>query len=112
MAYAMNFEVYKSMDTLEAAVDLDKTHFFAQLKLSELFYRLRALPRAEEETLKAVHLARNGWELSLAHKQLHEVRRLIHDGTQKPAWTKSLKIPTIILTAMVVAFSLLMVVTK
>src|SRR6266436_211515 len=44
MAYAMNFEVYKSMDTLETAVNLDETHFFAQMKLSELFYRLRALP--------------------------------------------------------------------
>jgi hypothetical protein len=112
MAYAMNFEVYKSMDTLETAVDLDETHFFAQMKLSELFYRLRALPKAEEETLKAVHLARNGWELSLARKQLQEIRRLIHDGTQKPAWTKSLKMPVIVVTAMVVVFSLLMVVTK
>ncbi len=112
MAYAMNFEVYKSMDTLETAVNLDETHFFAQMKLSELFYRLRALPKAEEETLKAVHLARNGWELSLARKQLQEIRRLTHDGTQKPAWTKSLKMPTIILAAMVVVFSLLMVVTK
>ena len=112
MAYAMNFEVYKSMDTLETAVNLDETHFFAQMKLSELFYRLRALPKAEEETLKAVQLARNGWELSLARKQLQEIRRLIHDGTQKPAWTKSLKMPTIILTAMVVVFSLLIVVTK
>jgi hypothetical protein len=112
MAYAMNFEVYKSMDTLETAVNLDETHFFAQMKLSELFYRLRALPKAEEETLKAVHLARNGWELSLARKQLQEIRRLIHDGTQKPAWTKSLKMPTIVITAMVVVLSLLIVVTK
>ena len=112
MAYAMNFEVYKSMDALEAAVNLDETHFFAQLKLSELFYRLRALPRAEEETLKAVDLARNGWELSLARKQLQEIRRLIHEGTQKPAWTKSLKMPALVLVAMVVVFSILMVVTK
>ena len=67
---------------------------------------------AEEETLKAVDLARNGWELSLARKQLQEVRRLIHDGTQKPAWTKSLKMPAMVLVAMVVAFSVLMVVTK
>jgi hypothetical protein len=112
MAYAMNFEVYKSMDTLETAVKLDKTHFFAQLKLSELFYRLRALPRAEEETLKAVHLAQNGWELSLARKQLQEIRRLIHNGTQKPAWTKSLKMPVLALVAMAAFFSLLMMVTK
>lgn len=112
MAYAMNFDVYKSMDALETAVSLDEMHFFAQLKLSELFYRLRALPRAEEETLKAVHLAQNGWELSLARKQLQEIRRLIHDGTQKPAWTKSLKVPAMVLAAMVVAFSVLMVVIK
>jgi len=112
MAYAMNYDVYKSMDALETAVSLDQSHFFAQLKLSELFYRLRALPKAEEETLKAVHLAQNGWELSLARKQLQEIRRLIHDGTQKPAWTKSLKMPVVVLLAMVVVFSLMMVVTK
>jgi hypothetical protein len=112
MAYAMNYNVYKSMDALETAVNLDPTHFFGQFKLSELFYRLRALPRAEQETLKAVHLAQNGWELSLARKQLQEIRRLIHDGTQKPAWTKSLKVPAMVLIAMVVVFSLLMVVTK
>src|SRR6266481_2958432 len=44
MAYAMNYDVYKSMDALEAAVGLDDTHFFAQMKYSELLYRLRALP--------------------------------------------------------------------
>ena len=91
MAYAMNYEAYKSMDTLEAAVRLDETHFFAQLKYSELLYRLRALPRAEEETLKALNLAGNGWELSLARKQLQEIRRLIREGTQKPEWNKSLE---------------------
>jgi len=112
MAYAMNFEAYKSMDALEAAVNLDQAHFLAQLKLSELFYRLRALPRAEEETLKAVDLAGNGWELSLARKQLQEIRRLIREGTQKPAWVKSLKVPALALVAMVVVFSIAMVVTK
>jgi hypothetical protein len=112
MAYAMNYDVYKSMDVLEAAVSLDQTHFLAQLKLSELFYRLRALPKAEEETLKAVHLAQNGWELSLARKQLQEIRRLIHEGTQKPAWVKSLKTPALAFVAMVVVIGLIMVVTK
>jgi len=112
MAYAMNYEAYKSMDALEAAVNLDETHFFAQLKLSELFYRLRALPKAEEETLKAVNLAQNGWELSLARKQLQEIRRLIHEGTQKPAWVKSLKMPALAAVAMVIVFSLVMVVMK
>ena len=95
MAYAVNYEAYKSMDALEAAVKLDETHFFAQLKLAELFYRLRALPKAEEETLKAVNLAGNGWELSLARKQLQEIRRLIREGTQKPEWNKPLRTPSL-----------------
>jgi len=112
MAYAMNFEAYKSMDVLEYAVQLDETHFLAQLKLAELFYRLRALPKAEQETLKAVNLARNGWELSMARKQLQEIRKLIHDGTQKPAWVKSLKVPALALVAVVLMFSLASVVMK
>src|SRR4051794_16462740 len=43
MAYAMNLDVYKSMDALEFAVACEPDHFFAQLKLAELNYRLRAL---------------------------------------------------------------------
>ncbi len=56
----MNYDVYKSIDTLETAISLDNTHFFAQMKYAELMYRLRALECAETETLKAVDLACNG----------------------------------------------------
>jgi hypothetical protein len=112
MAYAMNYDVYKSMDALEAAVLLDGTHFFAQMKYAELFYRLRALPRAEEETLKAVNLAQNGWELSIAKRQLQEIRRLIREGTQKPEWNKPLKTPALVLLGMTVILSLIVVVLK
>lgn len=112
MAYAMNYEAYKSMDVLEAAVRLDKKHFFAQLKYSELLYRLRALPRAEQETLKALKLAGNGWELSLARNQLQEIRRLIREGTQKPEWNKALKRPAMLLLAALVFLSLIMKVWK
>jgi hypothetical protein len=76
MAYAVNYEVYKSMDALEAATSIDPTHFWGQLKLGELNYRLRALTRAEQETLKAVDLAQNGWQLSLARKQLQQIREM------------------------------------
>ncbi len=112
MAYAMNFEVYKSMDALEEAVALDKTHFFAQLKYSELFARLRALERAEEETIKAVELAGNGWELSLARKQLQEIRQRRRDGTQKPTWSKPLRTPALALLALVVVLFTVAVILK
>src|SRR5215813_12389829 len=66
MAHAVNYDVYRSMDALEAARRLDPTHFWAQLKYAELQYRLRALPLAEEEAKKAMDLAQNGWHLALA----------------------------------------------
>lgn len=100
MAHAMNYEPYKSMDALESARELEPENFFAQLKYSELLYRLRILFRAEEETIKAIDLAVNPWELSLARKQLQEIRRLMREGTQKPAWTKPLTTPAIVLAAM------------
>ena len=112
MAYAMDFSVYKSMDALEAAVQLDQTHFFAQFKYAELLYRLRALPRAEEETVKALDLAGNGWEFAMARKQLQEIRALWRNGTQKPAWTKSLRVPVAVLLGLAAVASVATVVYK
>jgi hypothetical protein len=112
VAYAMNYEVYKSMDALEAAVGLDETHFFAQMKYSELLYRLRALERAEEETVKAVKLAGNGWELSLARKQLQDIRQKRREGTQKPTWDKPLKTPALALLGLIIVLSLVVVIWK
>lgn len=106
MAHAMNYDVYKSMDALERAIELDGDHFFAQFKYSELLYRLRALPWSEEETLKAFELAKNHWQLSLARKQLLEIRRLKREGTQKPAWTKPLTIPALAIFFLTVFLSL------
>jgi len=112
MAYAMNYEVYKSMDTLEAAVKMDETHFFAQLKYSELNYRLRALVVAEEETIKAVNLAGNAWELSLARKQLQEIRRLRREGSQKPTWNKPLRSPTLVLLGLMAVSTVILLIWK
>ena len=106
MAHAMNYDVYRSMDALECAVQLEPENFFAQLKLAELFYRLRALVRAEQETLKAVELATTSWEISLARKQLQEIRRLSREGTQKPEWTKPLVAPAMVLLIMTVILCL------
>lgn len=106
MAHAMNYDVYKSEDALEAAIQIEPDNFFAQLKYSELHYRLRALVRAEQETFKAIDLATNGWELSLARKQLQEIRALMCSGTQKPEWTKPLTTPAFCLLAMTIILCL------
>ena len=94
MARAMNFEAYKSIDALEKAIAIDPNNFWAQLKYAELHYRLRALPKAEKEMLLALELAGSYLEASVAKKHLLEIRRLIREGSQKPAWTKPLLAPT------------------
>jgi tetratricopeptide (TPR) repeat protein len=106
MAYAMNFDVYKSMDALEAAIEIEPTYFFAQLKYGELYYRLRAAVRAEQETLKALDLATNPWEYSMARHLLQEIRKAMREGTQKPEWTKPLAHPAVCLLALMVIFCL------
>jgi tetratricopeptide (TPR) repeat protein len=106
MAYAMNYEVYKSMDALEAAIEIEPSYFFAQLKYGELHYRLRALVRAEQETIKALDLAANPWEFSVARRLLQEIRKAMREGTQKPEWTKPLMNPSICLLALMAIFSL------
>ena len=105
MAYAMNYEVYKSMDALETAIELAPDHFFAHLKYAELHYRIRALVRAEEETIKALDLATNTWEFSVARNQLQQIRRLMREGTQRPEWTKPLKNPALCLVGMAMILS-------
>jgi len=108
MAYAVNYDVYKSMDALEAATTLDPTHFWAQLKFAELQYRLRALVLAEKETLRAVDLAQNTWQLSLARRQLQEIRALNRASTRNVTWDKPLTIPALVLSAMVVLMFVMM----
>jgi hypothetical protein len=110
MAQAMNHEAYLSMDALDRARRLDPEHFWAQYKFSELLYRLRALPRAEQETKRALELAQDGWQLSMARKQLQEIRRLIREGTQKPEWTKPLGRPAAWVLLFAVAASLAVVI--
>ena len=108
MAYAVNYEVYKSMDALEAATLIDPTHFWGQLKLGELNYRLRALTRAEQETLKAVDLAQNGWQLSLARKQLQQIREMSRESIRNVTWDKPLVAPVIAFSAMIAVMFVVM----
>ena len=100
MAYAMNYDVYKSMDALEQARAIDGTNFWAQMKFAELHYRLRTLRVAEDETRKAIELAENMWKLGVARRQMQEIRRLTREGTRNVSWTKSLVPPTIALSVM------------
>ncbi|MGO9240166.1 MAG: hypothetical protein ACLQBJ_05080 [Bryobacteraceae bacterium] len=93
------------MDAFQAARRLDPENYLAQLKYSELLYRLRALPLAEAETLRALDLAQDNIQLAMARRQLQEIHRLARKGTKKPEWSKSLGWPAILLVLCTVAAS-------
>lgn len=95
IAHAMNYDPQGSMDALEEARSIEPENFFAQLKYSELLFRLRIMDRAEEETIRALDLACSVAELALARQQLCEIRRLKRSGLARPLWTKSLKFQAI-----------------
>jgi hypothetical protein len=103
MAHAVNYDVYKSMDALEDARTVDPDNFWAQLKYAELHYRLRALNRAEVETRRAADLAANPFQLTLARKQMQEIRTLKHSCIRNVEWTKPLTVPAVVFSVMIVA---------
>jgi hypothetical protein len=108
MAHAVNYDVYKSMDALEAARALEPENFWAQLKYAELHYRLRALSKAEVETRKAADLAQNPLQLAIARKQMLEIRQLLHGCVRNVHWTKPLTTPALVFSLMLVAMFVVM----
>jgi tetratricopeptide (TPR) repeat protein len=108
VAYAMNCDVDRSMEALEEAVALAPNSFWPQLKFAELHFRLRVLNKAEEQTLKALNLATNSWQFSIARKQLQEIRALKHTAVRNVEWTKPLTAPTLVLSAMLLAIFAIM----
>ena len=101
MAHAVNYDVPRSMEALEMAVSLDPDNFWASLKYAELHYRLRVLNRAEALTTTALNLATNGWQLSLARKQLHEIRVLRRSSGRDLSWKMPILGPILALSATV-----------
>ena len=108
MAYAMNYDVYKSMDALEDARVVEPDNFWAQLKYAELHYRLRALNKAEEETRRAADLAQSPIQLAIARKQMADIRTLKHGCVRNVHWTKPLTVPALMLSAGVVLMFVVM----
>jgi hypothetical protein len=107
MAYAVNYDVTKSIDALETATEVEPNHFWAQLKYGELQYRLRVLMHAEATTLKAETLAENPWQLSLARKQLKEIRKLTGGKSLQPGLVKPKRlVPALLVSALIVVVGL------
>lgn len=108
IAHAVNYDVYKSLDSLENARAVDPEHFWAQLKYAELHYRLRALNKAEEETRRAAELAQTPLQLAIARKQMKDIRELKHTCVRNVEWTKPLTTPAVLFSIMVIAMFAIM----
>ena len=60
---------------------------------------------ASELASRALDLATCAWEMDVARKQLQEIRRLMREGTQKPAWAKPLWPPVLLMIAILAVLS-------
>jgi tetratricopeptide (TPR) repeat protein len=83
MALCVNFNVQEAIEELREGVRLAPDSFIAQLKMGELWMRLRVIEKAEEHTHQAALLARNMMQSELARRQAANLRTLVHNGIKR-----------------------------
>jgi cytochrome c-type biogenesis protein CcmH/NrfG len=83
MALCVNFDAQAAMEELRESVRLAPNSFIAQLKLGELWMRLRVVDKAEEHTRLAGLLAQNLAQAELARRQAAGLRTMTRQGIQR-----------------------------
>ena len=83
MALCVDFKVEDAIEELREGVRLAPDSFIAQLKMGELWMRLRVIEKAEEHTHQAALLARNMMQSELARRQAATIRTLVHNGIKR-----------------------------
>src|SRR5713101_4167364 len=83
MALCVDFKVVYDIEELREGVRLAPDSFIAQLKMGELWMRLRVTEKAEEHTHQAALLARNMMQSELARRQAATIRTLVHNGIKR-----------------------------
>jgi hypothetical protein len=83
MALCVDFKVQDAIEELREGVRLAPDSFIAQLKMGELWMRLRVIEKAEEHTRQAALLARNMMQTELARKQAATIRGYVHNGVKR-----------------------------
>jgi hypothetical protein len=91
MALCVNLEVPNAIEELREGVRLAPNSFIAQLKMGELWMRLRVMDKAEEHTLRAARLGTNMAQAELARRQAATIRTMRREGIErggyKSPWT-------------------------
>ncbi len=83
MALCVDFQVQDAIEELREGVRLAPDSFIAQLKMGELWMRLRVIEKAEDHTRQAALLARNMMQSELARKQAATIRGLLQNGVKR-----------------------------
>ena len=83
MALCVNLDVHPAIEELKESVRLAPNSFIAQLKLGELWMRLRVIDKAEEHTKLASLLAQNLSQADLARKQAGTIRTMKREGIER-----------------------------
>src|SRR5437660_5749392 len=83
MALCVNLDPQAAIEQLEESVRLAPNSFIAQLKLGELWMRLRACDKAEEHTRLASLLAQSLAQSEMARRQASSIRTLRREGIER-----------------------------
>src|SRR3979490_3579034 len=83
MALCVNLEVQEAMEELREGVRLAPDSFIAQLKMGELWMRLRVCEKAKEHTHQAALLAQNMAQSELARRQAATIRTMMREGGER-----------------------------
>jgi hypothetical protein len=83
MALCVNLDAQAAIGQLEESVRLAPNSFIAQLKLGELWMRLRAMQKAEEHTRMAGLLAQSLAQSELARRQAATIRTMRREGIER-----------------------------
>lgn len=83
MALCVNLEVPDAIEELREGVRLAPDSFIANLKMGELWMRLRVMDKAEGHTHRAALLAGNRMQAELARRQGASIRAMKHAGIER-----------------------------
>jgi hypothetical protein len=87
MALCVNLEVQTAMEELREGVRLSPNSFIAQLKMGELWMRLRVCEKAKEHTHQAALLAQNLAQSELARRQAATIRTMMREGVERGGYS-------------------------
>jgi hypothetical protein len=89
MALCVNLDVPDAIEELKESVRLDPDSYIAQLKMGELWMRLRVITKAEDHTRHAAMLAQNLAQAEEARKQAATIRTMRRDGIERGGFRRS-----------------------